>query len=117
MKSSVKNKVNFGLVNRFKGTKLGKWLVKVKLFFIRSVANSKNPPLCDKSDVIDSQIFILDEYYNLTIEILKKTGKIEKSTIQQFLIYLVKIDHFTGSNSIEFIKNHYDSIINNQQRK
>lgn len=42
MKSSVKNKKNFGLVNRFKNTKLGKWLVKVKLFFIRIVAHSKD---------------------------------------------------------------------------
>ena len=41
MKSSEKNKVNFGIVEWFKGTKLGKWLVKVKLFFIRSVAHSK----------------------------------------------------------------------------
>lgn len=42
MKSSEKTNANFGLVNRFKGTKLGKWLVKVKLFFIRSVAHSKS---------------------------------------------------------------------------
>jgi hypothetical protein len=75
--------------------------------------NSKNNQQIDKSDVINSQIFILDEYYNLTIEILKKTGKIEKSTIQQFLIYLVKIDHFTESNSIEFIKNHYIDKLKN----
>ena len=84
----------------------------MKLFFIRSVAHSNNPPLSSES-AINSQILVLDHYYNLMKEILKKSGKIEKSTIEPFLIFLVKLDHLTNSNSIEFLKNHYIDKLKN----
>ncbi len=58
MKSSEKNNANFGLLKRmYNGLKL--WLSKAKLFFIRIVAHSTNPPLSSESDVIDNQFPIL----------------------------------------------------------
>lgn len=84
----------------------------MKLFFIRSVAHSNNRKGCSES-VINSQILVLDHYYDLMKEILKKSGKIEKSTIEPFFITLVKIDHSTNSNSIEFLKNHYIDKLKN----
>ena len=70
MKSSVKNTQNFGLVKRmYNGIKL--WLSKAKLFFIRSVAHSNNPPLLSKSAINNNSIKIFVEgnwvrYVNLT---------------------------------------------------
>jgi hypothetical protein len=91
MKSSVKNKVNFGLVEWFKNTKLGKWLVKVKLFFIRSVANSKNPPLLELSKKEKSEVFdefkLHSKYFKLFINSSHFTIMFKQFIVSEYFLF------------------------------
>ncbi|GGK40374.1 hypothetical protein GCM10007963_05540 [Lutibacter litoralis] len=102
MKSSVKTTVNFGLVNWFKNTKLYKWLGKKKLFFIRSVAHSNNPPLLRLSDKEKSEVFeefkLHSKYFKLFIEsghfivMFKQLMVSEYFLFKNEIIQILKVD-------------------------
>ncbi|UMB61416.1 hypothetical protein MHL31_04230 [Lutibacter sp. A80] len=75
MKSSVKNTQNLGLVNWFKNTKLGKWLTKKKLFFIRTVAHSKRSDdivISYKSGYVYFKDKSLNQEYSIPYDWFKK---------------------------------------------
>lgn len=86
MKSSVKHTQNFGLVKgMYNGLK--HWLSKAKLFFIRSVAHSKNPPLCDKSDIIDNQFYTPKEVIETLLKVMENP-KFNQNTLANHLSIL-----------------------------
>jgi len=112
MKSSEKTSTIFRKLVFTAKEKTATFIKTIKLFFIRSVAHSIFKSKSKIKDTpLESYIKHLDTSYLLMRDILVEHKQVDKSAINTFLAILLKIDLLTQSDSIDFVKTHYESKV------